>query len=194
LNINHLKGLIFDLDGTLADTALDFAQMCKDAGLPVGTKILEHCEQLNDPNRVTEILTIVERHELAGAIQASWILDAEKVLHQLHTANIPLAIVTRNMQKAAELTIERLNIPINLVITREDCEPKPSPKGLLKVASQWQINPTELAYIGDFQFDIQAAKQANMTAILLANQRNQHLFDSADYVIEDFSPLAGIIQ
>ncbi len=121
---SHLTGLIFDLDGTLADTALDFPQMCHDAGLPVGTKILEHCEQLNDPTRVAEILSVVEQHELAGAKRARWILDAEKVLHQLSTAGIPIAIVTRNMRRAAKLTIERLNIPIELVITREDCPPQ----------------------------------------------------------------------
>jgi len=192
--ISKLKGLIFDLDGTLADTALDFALMCADAGLPEGTKILEHCQQLTDHNRVREILTIVERHELVGANQARWILDAEEIIHQLHAANIPLAIVTRNMRQAAKLTIERLNIPIDLVITREDCAPKPSPQGLLEVARRWQIEPSQLAYVGDFQFDIEAAKQAEMMSILLANQRNEHLFDSADLVIKKFEPLITIIN
>lgn len=192
--ISNLQGLIFDLDGTLADTALDFPQMCRDADLPIGTKILEYCEQLSDNARVAEILSIVEHHELAGAEQATWILDAEKVLSHLYEADIPLAIVTRNMQQAARLTIERLNIPIELVITREDCQPKPSPKGLLKVARQWQIEPTNLAYIGDFQYDIVAAEKANMMSILLANKRNQHLFDSADLVIDNFAPLLETIR
>ena len=44
--MDQLKGIIFDLDGTLANTYLDFPQMCRDAGLPEGTRILEHCAAL----------------------------------------------------------------------------------------------------------------------------------------------------
>ncbi len=194
LEVVNLKGLIFDLDGTLADTSLNFAKICEEAGLPVGTKILEHCQQLEDLRQVETIMSVVERHELEGAQQASWLLDAEPVLTRLHHANIPLAIVTRNMRKAATITMERLNIPIELLITREDCEPKPSPQGLLMVANQWQIEPSNLAYIGDYQFDIQAAKRANMMSILIANHRNQHLFESADLVLRQFEQLTEIID
>ena len=38
--ISHdLQGVIFDLDGTLANTHLNFPQICLEAGLPEGTKI-----------------------------------------------------------------------------------------------------------------------------------------------------------
>ena len=190
---NSIKGFIFDLDGTLADTKLDFAKMCTDAGLPVGTKILEHCASLNDPVQVKQILSVVEQHELEDANHAEWFLDAETVLHEFNRANIPMAIVTRNMREAARITIERLGIPIDLVITREDCLPKPNPDGLLMVAKQWDISPSELVYVGDFQFDLIAAKQAQMMACLIANQRNKHLFDMADKVITNFDQLSELL-
>ena len=184
-----LRGIIFDLDGTLADTGLNFPQMCIDAGLPEGTRILEHCAKLDDQTRINEILSIVEQHEMTGAGNASWILDAQQVLSKLQQANVPMAIVTRNMRRAAKLTIEQLGIPIELVITREDCLPKPDPDGLLMVAKQWCISPHELAYVGDFQFDLMAAKSAKMKACLLANVRNQHLHDEAEKVIYLFEEL-----
>jgi HAD superfamily hydrolase (TIGR01509 family) len=191
--LNILKGVIFDLDGTLADTKLDFAKMCIDAGLPVGTKILEHCASLNDPVKVKQILSVVEQHELDGANQASWILDAESVLNQFDRDKIPMAIVTRNMREATRITIERLGIPIELVITRDDCLPKPDPEGLLMVSKQWGISPSECVYVGDFQFDLIAAKQAQMMACLIANDRNQHLFSMADKVITRFDELNELL-
>lgn len=188
-SFKKLKGIIFDLDGTLANTFLDFAQICIDADLPPGTKILEHCASLSNHAKAAEILSIVERHEMAGAFRAEWILDAELVLTRLFKAKIPMAIVTRNMRKATEITIERLSIPIDFVITREDCLPKPDPQGLLMVANSWGISPENLVYVGDYQFDLIAARNAGMKACLLANNRNQKFLPMADQVINKFAEL-----
>ncbi len=190
---NSLRGIIFDLDGTLANTQLDFAQMCLDAGLPVGTRILEYCAQLDDVDRVEKILTIFEKHEMDGAKRADWILDAEDVLQQLKNANIPMAIVTRNMREATQTVIERLKIPIDLFITREDCAPKPDPEGLIIVSQQWGIPANKLAYVGDFRFDLMAAKKAGMLACLLSNQRNREFHSMADKVIENFCQLKSLV-
>jgi HAD superfamily hydrolase (TIGR01549 family) len=187
--MSQLKGIIFDLDGTLANTYLDFSQMCREAGLPKGTKILEHCAALNDEQRVSEILSIVEKHEMQGAHRAEWILDAKKILIQFEQEKIPMAIVTRNMRKAASLTIDKLGIPIEYIITREDCAPKPDPQGLIAVAKHWSIDPAQLVYVGDYQFDIMAAKNAGMMSCLLANERNNEFHQLADKVIHNFEQL-----
>jgi FMN phosphatase YigB (HAD superfamily) len=50
-----------------------------------------------------------------------------------------------------------------------------------------------LTYVGDFKFDLAAAKQAQMMACLIANQRNQHLFDMADKVITRFDELSELL-
>ena len=187
--MSQLKGVIFDLDGTLANTYLDFPQMCRDAGLAEGTKILEHCAALNDSKRVSEILSIVERHEMQGAKRAEWILDAKQVLTQFAEAKIPMAIVTRNMREAAEATVAKLGIPIEYIITREECAPKPDPQGLLEVACQWRIAPAQLVYVGDYKFDIMAANNAGMMSCLLANKKNHEFYHLADKVIHDFEQL-----
>jgi HAD superfamily hydrolase (TIGR01549 family) len=187
--MDQLKGIIFDLDGTLANTYLDFPQMCRDAGLPEGTRILEHCAALNDEARVLEILAIVEQHEMQGALRAEWILDAKQILDQFAQEKIPMAIVTRNMREAANSTVEKLKIPIEYIITREDCAPKPDPQGLLKVASQWGIPPAQLIYVGDYKFDLIAANSAGMMSCLLANQNNSQFNHLADETIVNFKQL-----
>ena len=100
-----------------------------------------------------------------------------------------MAIVTRNMRSATQLTIENLNIPIDLIITREDCQAKPDPEGLLIIADHWNILPKNLIYVGDYLFDLEAAKNAGMMSCLLANQRNEQFQYMADKVIDNFAEL-----
>jgi beta-phosphoglucomutase-like phosphatase (HAD superfamily) len=53
-----LRGLIFDLDGTLVDSRLDFEAMRREMELPAGTPILEALEDLpaHRAERCREIL------------------------------------------------------------------------------------------------------------------------------------------
>lgn len=188
------KGIIFDLDGTLANTHLDFNKMCQDAGLPTGTRILEHCASLDNQEKVSQILSVVEKHELNGANKAEWILDAEETLARFYSAKIPMAIVTRNMRAAAKITVDKLSIPIELVITREDCLPKPDPAGLLMVSEHWNIAPEQLVYVGDFKFDLMAARNAGLFSCLILNQRNDKFCHMADKVITNFKQLDGLFD
>jgi phosphoglycolate phosphatase-like HAD superfamily hydrolase len=51
-------------------------------------------------------------------------------------------------------------------LTREDAPPKPDPQGLLSIAANWAIDCGDIAYIGDYKYDIQAAHNAGMQAWL----------------------------
>jgi HAD superfamily hydrolase (TIGR01549 family) len=91
---------------------------------------------------------------------------AEYFVQQAQAKHLPLAIVTRNCKAATNSKIEKNNICIDLVLTREDAPPKPDPSALLEIAEQWQIPCEEVAYIGDYKYDIFAAHNANMQAWL----------------------------
>ncbi|UTA46844.1 HAD family hydrolase [Simiduia sp. 21SJ11W-1] len=188
--MNALHGIIFDLDGTLVDSKLDFPAMRAELGLPAGTGLLEHLASLEDQTQRTQTQAVIERHELQGAQAASWITGAQAALHTLANAGIPMAIVTRNMQSATQQMVKRLGIPIRLIITREDCtHVKPHPEGLLRVANQWQIAPEKLAYLGDYTFDLQAAKRAGMQAWLWRNEHNAAFESEADKVFSEYETL-----
>lgn len=188
----NLKGVIFDLDGTLANTRLDFAAMCREVELPTGTPLLEYCDQLSDRKQADYIHTVIKHHEMRGAHQAEWIDGAEEMLSQLSQAKIPMAIVTRNMRKAAMVTIDKLGIPIKHLVTREDCQPKPSPDGLLMVSDHWKIAPDNIAYVGDYKFDLVAAKNAGMKGFLKLNSKNSHFSHLADKVLTEFRQLTEL--
>jgi HAD superfamily hydrolase (TIGR01549 family) len=190
----RLQGVLFDLDGTLANSQLDFAAMCVEADLPVGTPLLEYCARLGDCDESRNLHAIIEKHEMAGAERAQWIAGADVLVNRLFDAGVPMAIVTRNMRRATDLMVSNLEIPISLLITREDCLPKPDPEGLLLIAKQWGIGVEFLAYVGDYKYDLLAARNAGMLGVLLRNSRNAQFADLADLTITEFDELLPYIS
>ncbi len=184
-----INGVVFDLDGTLVDSQLDFDAMREELGFPVAEPILEHLATLTEPQAIDTANSIIRRHEMEGAKAATWMPGAEAFVHHLKALKIPMAILTRNMQEAVKLTRESLAIPIDHILTREDCLPKPDPQGLLMIAEQWQMRCENMVYIGDYRFDIEVAENANMYSCLYLNQYNRAYAGEADWVIEHFDQL-----
>lgn len=194
MQLQHIKAVIFDLDGTLVDSALDFAAICDDIGWPRGTALLEQLALIKDITEHNRVTQIICRHELNGARLARWMPGAQQCLQQLVQAKIPLAILTRNMREATALTIARLQIPIQRVLTREDCAAKPSPDGLLRIAAELQLPVQQLTYVGDYVFDLQTAANAGMSSCLYLNQHNRGYADQANWAFEHFDQLAAALK
>lgn len=193
MQLQHIKAVVFDLDGTLVDSALNFAAICDDIGWPHGTPLLETLARVTDLTERGRIEQIICQHELQGARQACWMPGAEECLQALIKADIPLALLTRNMRAATQLTIERLQIPIQRVLTREDCAAKPDPAGLLQFAAQLQLPVQQMIYVGDYIFDIQTAANAGMASCLYLNPHNQHFAAQANWSFNHFNQLSAAL-
>ena len=191
IDATGISGVVFDLDGTLVDSQLDFDAMREALGFPVGQPILEHLATLSDQAEIAQAHRIIRHHEMEGAKAASWMPGAEAFVHHLKALQVPMAILTRNMQEATALTRDSLNIPIDYVLTREDCLPKPNPEGLLMIAQQWQMPTEQMVYIGDYRFDIEVAGNANMRSCLYLNEHNQSYAADAGWVIDHFDQLTA---
>lgn len=155
------QAFIFDLDGTLISSNLDFTAIKAEVGCPDAKDLLEFVSHL-PASAQQQAMTIIGRHELADAEQAQWIDGAQQFVNYLREQGLPLAIVTRNARRYSKIKIANNNVPINNITTREDAPPKPDPTGLLHWANAWQIAPCRIAYVGDYLYDIQAAKRAGM--------------------------------
>jgi HAD superfamily hydrolase (TIGR01549 family) len=162
---SDVKGIIFDLDDTIVHAELDFAAMKRAIACPAEHDILSFIESLPLPQKA-EAEQLVLEHELKDAKASRLIDGALEFILRAKQESLPLAIVTRNCRDATQLKLHQNNIPIDLVLTREDALPKPHPEALLKIASYWQLPTHELAYIGDYKYDIEAAHNANMQAWL----------------------------
>jgi phosphoglycolate phosphatase-like HAD superfamily hydrolase len=142
--------------------------MRAELGAPEDVGLLEHVADLPSPKERDAAMAVIHRHEIAGALAASWMPGAEHAVNALHAAGTPIAIVTRNSQHAARLTMQRLAMPIMPLKAREDAAPKPNPEALLAIASAWKMPPCECAYVGDFRYDIEAALRAGMLPVVYA--------------------------
>ncbi len=182
-------GVIFDLDGTLVDSRLDFDTMRSETGCPDGMGLLEFQESQNSPQARARTADIIHRHEMAGAAAATWMPGAREALDSLVARALPLGIVTRNSRQAATLTLQRLEAPPIDLVSREDALPKPDPDGLLQLARRWNAQPNELIYIGDFRFDLEAASNAGMWSALYLQADNRGYAQLADYAFERFEQL-----
>jgi len=189
-----LQGVIFDLDGTLVDSALDFDLMREDLGIAVGQPILETLHGMeNDPEK-TRLQEILREHEIAGAERASLMPGVEAFLLELNNRELNTGILTRNSREATDLTLRKLSLEFTQVLTREDCPHKPDPAGLLSICHAWNTEPAHVLYFGDYLFDIQAGRNAGMQTVLFSPHNLPEYADLADFVISHFSEATALLD
>lgn len=188
-----VKGVIFDLDGTLLTSSLNFMGIRQQIKCPPQQDILGYIAGLSKEEQLIAEYTVIE-HELNDALSAKWIPGAQQAMALLRNCNIPMAIVTRNSKEATLLKIKNNDVKIELVITREDAPPKPDPRALLDIATRWQIPVKNLAYIGDYLYDVQAANNAGMLAGLYAPEGEPDYAYLADYVFCHFDQLYHMMK
>lgn len=191
--LRELKGFIFDLDGTLFDSKLDFDLMRTDLNFPKDVPILEHLELITDENERVKCHDIIHQHELKGAQIAKPFPGVLELLELLKEKNIPHAIITRNSKVPTTYLLEKYKLDYIYTITREDFIPKPDPTSLLHIQKTWGISQHQLCYIGDFLHDLQAARNAGMKAILYRNHKNQAFESEADYILHDFNEIIAAL-
>ena len=183
-----LRGLIFDLDGTLVDSGLDFDLMRRQMQLTSGEPILESLERLSaaDAERCRAIL---REHEDRGAATATLMPGVGELLTAARAHGLRCGLMTRNCRRATEATLARLAIELDPVVCREDGPVKPDPRAVLEICSRWQLPPDSVAVIGDDRFDLEAGRRAGATTVLvLAGRDVQQLpwAREADLVLESF--------
>jgi HAD superfamily hydrolase (TIGR01509 family) len=167
------SAVIFDLDGTLVSSSLNFAKICNEIGCREGTDVLAFMDSLPEQQK-REAEKIVYTHELRDAESAKVIDGVVEVLSELKRNNIDTGIVTRNSLEATRIKLERTNIEVEHVITREAAKPKPAPDALIKLANKWNHVPKNCCYVGDYRYDLEAALNANMHAIWFTNNIKVH--------------------
>ncbi len=153
------RGVIFDLDGTLVDSALDFDQMRREMGFSPGTPVLEGIAAL-DAEDAARCWAILEEHERAGCQRATCMPGAAELLAELAAQGFHRGLLTRNSRRFTKELIERLGLTFDAVMTRDDAPPKPDPAAIWRICERWAIEPPLAAMVGDYRFDLEAGRAA----------------------------------
>ena len=163
------RAVIFDLDGTLADSALDFDAIRAEIGLAPGLPILEQLAGA-DPAELARAEAIMRRHERAAIAGATLTDGCADLLGHLAAREIPVGILTRNIREVVETFASSFGFRFQAVYTREDGPHKPAPDGVLALCARLGTTPAETLTVGDYKFDVLAGRRAGCRTVLLRVQ------------------------
>jgi HAD superfamily hydrolase (TIGR01509 family) len=186
-----IRYLIFDLDGTLVDSALDFDLMRREIGLPQGTPILEALQNMDD-QAARHAWSVVERHELAGAERAVPFAGAVGFVAALAERGVRQAVLTRNSRPVAEAMLRHVPFAFDRVVTREEGPVKPDPQSIWRLCEFWGATPEETAMVGDSRFDMETGRRAGVYNVLYARGREVAALEFstwADFVLHSFEEM-----
>src|SRR5215212_8296677 len=94
------RALLLDMDGTLTEPLLDFAQIKADMG--IGDRaILESLAEMNDPAQRAAAQAVLHRHEEQAAANSTVNPGCTELLQWLEAHDVRIAVVTRNSLASA---------------------------------------------------------------------------------------------
>ncbi len=187
------QAVIFDMDGTLTLPAIDFDRLRAEIGIESGT-ILEALETMTDDERA-RAHDIIEEHEHVAARDSELQDGVHEVLDSLRAEGIRVAIATRNSRPSVKTVLDKHQIRVDHIHTREDGPVKPSPRPVLDICEYFQIAPELSWMVGDYLYDIQSGNAAGATTVLLAaDGSSPEAVEQTDYVIRNLRELIAILN
>lgn len=166
---------VFDMDGTLTIAVHDFLYIRRMLEIPEQADILGHIASLPNLEAQQKHAWLL-KHERDLALKAEPAPGAIELIQHLHQEQRKLAILTRNAQELALITLEAIGLSDYFarphVFGREQATPKPDPDGLLKIAEHWQVAPQQMIMVGDFQMDLKTARAAGTYAVQVNTPKN----------------------
>jgi phosphoglycolate phosphatase len=188
--VSPYKGVFFDLDGTLADTAPDLVAAANQ--LLISRNLLPKHYEILRPRASAGARGLIAgtfgintdhpdfiplRDEFLANYEKALLVDSvlfegmDHVLNQLDAAKLPWGIVTNKSERFTKPLTDLMGLRQRAVSTVSgDTTPhaKPHPEPILHAARLANIDPCSSVYVGDDLRDIVAGKAAGMKTIAAA--------------------------
>ena len=221
MTIQNKKLFIFDLDGTLVDTAPDFKNSInymlnelnesevslKEIRNWVGYGARELIRRTvvdknipHDEQRIEEMLKIFLLHYTHNIDDDSVLFNnVRNVLEFLKDNGIKLAVCTNKMERLSNILLEKLNVlhMFDYLVGGDSLsKSKPDPYPLLNICEKLNTEISDSIMIGDSVTDLNAGKGAGMPVVLVSYgyTDNKDIYNEADLVINDFSQLKELVN
>lgn len=179
------QAVIFDLDGTLADTeplvigcmleTINAAghpvtrdQLLRYIGPPLPI-MLNHMLGLSLEQAQPIYLDYLERYRRDYMPRTRPLPGAEPLLDALREAGVPLAIVTNKREDAGRQTVELLGWSerfVTIIGADTAAAPKPDAAPILLALERLGASPADAAIVGDTESDMGAGRNANLAAAI----------------------------
>jgi pyrophosphatase PpaX len=214
--LSSLKAVLFDFDGTLANTiphilasfqhatadilgeALPDSVLMHNVGIPLAQQMLELSE---GDQEIADRLLISYRtfNHATHDEMATLFPGAVEVLSAIKAHGIPMGIVTSKGTPMASRGINLFDIGgfFDVVVTADDVPlHKPDPYPLVHAASLLGVDVRATAYIGDSPHDVESALRAGAVAIAAnwgVSDRGRLVAAGAEYLLDDVSEVPGLL-
>ena len=207
----RVKGILFDLDGTIVDSREAYLEAARTAFTALGKEPLESLIALEIPKMLEQGISIADfvgrnvKDFLDVYLKTYYsvtknltrpIPNAEATLEAL-SRKAKLALITmRFVPKAAiveELAQFNLARLFTYVVTATDTrEPKPSPEALASTVKALDINMCDCVIVGDSVVDVKAGKSAGAQTVAVLSglySREELARENPDLIVKDISEL-----
>ena len=197
----RLAGVLFDLDGTLLDTAADIALALNRTMIEYGCEPLTEDDVRRMVGRGSPILieraAAAQGRKLDDAAQAAMLEGffhhygeleesnedrarpypgAAESLHAVHRAGVRTAVVTNKQHRFADSLLRRLGLAgwVDVVVGGDTCvRRKPDPQPLLFACESLQVPLSESLMVGDSVNDVEAARAAGIPVVCVSYGYNE---------------------
>lgn len=210
----HIDAALFDLDGTLVETNIDFSGMkrstvdlCAKRGADRAAlqqldilAAVEHTAAFLAPEErpafrqeAWDMLESIELSHLAGASPRP---HAEELLSEMHARGIRIGIVTRNCRRATDTLLRLLPDVVTVSLSREDVSrTKPDPLHIRTALEAMDLPALSTLMAGDHLMDVQAGVAAGCITVGLLFDREPGYFDGhgAHAALRDLRELANAL-
>lgn len=178
-----MKAIIFDFDGTLANTLpicyYAFQHVFKEFdNRDLSSEEIKAMFGPSETGIIRENLKNMDKDQAIEMYYAKYSENHEKLVEHNHEINqlirdlkdngIKLGIVTGKARRSLDLSLKALQMEsfFDVMITGDDViNPKPDPEGVLKALSFLGVENHEAMFVGDSDADIHAGVQANVLTI-----------------------------
>jgi len=179
------------MDGTITVPSINFDRIRNELGILSGD-IVEVIASWPQKKAATA-WALIEKYEKDVLSLTKFQDGAQESLMKFKAHGIRLGLLTRNSRKSADAVLALLNVPFDIVLTREFPFIKPHPGPVLHMLREWKLRPAEALVIGDYIHDIESGKAAGAYSCFFENPGARSYSDHADYSVKSFRELEKIV-